>query len=195
MQANMLKFALLLVAISVGSQDVRATEKKLSSAADIERLALAIALTDFPIQQGKMVDVIGDPSYSPMIWGSKAGDGPSYQLAALTDPKSPTGFFAVRCVYKKYDHPLPPEEIEVLSEEIIFIAPHQMTFVYEQKGVLEHMLPELKVKMKKMGLKPREFAALFYKLCEDDEKGSPNQAAQSTTPSVTPPAGQEARQP
>jgi hypothetical protein len=180
----MIRYASLLLAISIGLLDVRATEVKLSSVADIERLALSIALTEFPIQQGKMVDVVGDPSYSPMIWGDY-----EYQYAALTDPKSPMGFFAVRCVYKEYEKLPPPDKIEVLSEEIVFLAPNQMCFVYEQNRQWTHELPNLKEKMKKMGLKPREFAAMFYKLTETGEDLSNQKPPLPTPASGTPSAG------
>jgi hypothetical protein len=155
----------LLVAIGVFVlPQIHCGDEILCSAADIERLALSIALTDFPIEQGKIADLVGTPRYSPMKWGSHSGDGPDYQMSALTDPKSATGFYALRFVYKEYDSLPPAAKIEVISAEIIFITPNQMCFVYEQDRAWAKMLPDLKTKMKKMGLKPREFAAYFYKL-------------------------------
>jgi hypothetical protein len=164
MMARALRFVLLVTIVAVGLPQIYCGDEMLRSTTDIERLALSIALADFPMEQGRMADLIGTPRYSPMKWGSKVNDGPDYQMAALTDPKSSTGFYALRFVYKNYNKLPPAAKIEVVSLEIIFIAPNLMCFVHEQNPAWVKILPDLKAKMKKMGLKPREFAALFYKL-------------------------------
>lgn len=150
-----------------------ATEPRWSTPAEIERLSVAIALTDFPVRQGKLRDVVGLPQYAPPLWGSSWGEGAAFNIAALSDPKSGNGYYALRIIYKDNYETLPePAEFDVLGIDVLFVAPNKMTFVSELNRFWREMLPEFKSELKKRGLTPREFVAQFIPFLEDEPAGT-----------------------
>lgn len=140
-----------------------ATEPLWSTQAEIERLSVAIALADFPIKQRKLREVVGISRYAPPLWGSSWNEGNAFNIAALTDPESANGYYALRIIYKDSYEKLPePAEFDVLGLDVLFVAPNKMTFVSELNRFWREMLPEFRSELKNRGITPREFIALRF---------------------------------
>jgi hypothetical protein len=186
---NKRAFASLVTALAIASASW-ASEANWSSQSEIKRLALAIALTDFPVPQGKLRDIVGLPQHAPPLWGSSYDEGSSFWIAALTAPEAASGYYALRIVYRDYAVPPKPEEGDVLGLEVLFVAPNGMIFVGEHREIVRKMLPELKDQMKKKGLKPREWAAQFLSVTEDEPNQPPQRNAGSRPSSGDSPASE-----
>lgn len=138
---------------------------KATSLAEIKQICLAVALADFPIQQGKLHEqILGDLSKN--IWSSwgtsrsvtepKYKEDMTYWYWALTDPASPSGYYSIRLTYGKSAGK--PEEIPIEAIEVLFDSPNHLRFAYEGSTVDKIIIPTLKTEMKKRGLTPRALA-------------------------------------
>lgn len=160
-----------------------AAEPRWSTPAEIERLSLCIALADFPVKQGRLREVVGVPQYVPPLWGSSWDAGSAFWIAALTDPESANGYYALRMVYKDNYATLPePEEFDVLALDVLFVAPNRMTFVSELNRVWRKNLPELKSEVRKRGITPRAFVAQHFSFIDEPTQSSDTKPNGATAP-------------
>ena len=164
-----------------------AAEWEWCSLLQVKRIALAAQLADYPFPQRRLERVIGARKL-PHLGGSNDERGRAYGIVALTDPDSPSGYYAVRIFYILTD-PLPkPDEIPIGELQVLFLPKGRLSFVYEMNRALKHMLPDLKKKMQKDGVTPIAFSDSFFSLSLFAGEKPPNQALEPTSTAVTPPA-------
>ena len=152
---------------SIGAVDLAALK-------DIHRFALSVALTEFPITQKQLFDYVGLPAGARPSWGSRDKKGP-YEVYWLADAaETEWTYYGARIHYG--ENRTNPDDIPVLSVEIVFVSRVGLTFVAENGESLEHMLPNLKRLLKKSGLSPKDFATRFcqdWQLREEMEANQP----------------------
>ncbi len=145
----------------------------------VERIALATLLADLSFT-GMRKTVIGLLQVAAL---GRIGyeHGRAYGIIALTDPKSPGGYHAVRIIYGLAE-PLPKaEDIPLEAVEVVFISDTDWTFVYDPEKAMMHILPDLKRKMQQGGSSPLGFAESFLR--DDQQEKKPNPASEPTAPS------------
>ncbi|HWA28606.1 MAG TPA: hypothetical protein VG734_23355 [Lacunisphaera sp.] len=134
----------------------------------VKQIALSTQLATFPLPQGEIQSVIGMAKL-PHLGGSTDARGRVYGIVALTDPDSETGYYAVRLVYDMKKEVVKPEEIPILSAEVLYVSRVTGSFVSESGHSMTRLLPELKARMAEQKLTPIAFAESFYGL---EEKGA-----------------------
>lgn len=161
------KLLIFLTLVSVAA----ASDYGWRSISQVEQIALAIRLTDFPLPQGKLKNVVGDLRLPHLGVSSVNGEKPTGMIA-LTDPKAPNGYFAVRIIYDLKD-PLPkPGDIPLEALQLVYVS-EGMTFVCETEEWQLRQLPELKKMMKKKEMTPIVFSKFFFE--GPNGKSEPNQ--------------------
>ena len=170
-----------------------ATSAEWASPSEVRRFLLSVRLTDFPIKQKQLFEDVGLPKGAPPMGGSTDSRG-RFNIYALTDPLCKSGYYAAR-IYYDVEKVGNLDDLPVLSVDVLFVSPIEASFVAELPAGLVHSLPELKSQMRTFRESPRAFAARFFAILPLNDEKKANQALEPTTTSVTPPAGQEARQP
>jgi hypothetical protein len=161
---------LVLAVVACGT----AEEWEWRSLDQVEQIALAAQLADYPIPQGRLSSILGRHRL-PHLGGSWDDRGRCYGFFALTDPKAASGYFAVRVVYGELDPRPKPEDIPVLELQVLFQIRSGLSFVHEPYRTLKRMLPDFKRSMKEKGVTPIDFAeSILRKPDFSDEENAPN---------------------
>jgi hypothetical protein len=173
----------------------------------IERLSIAVALADYPLPASQLRNVIGVPNDLPVVLGggpNRMHSNAEFMVLALSDPDAPNGFFGLRIRFLGQIEPRPSiarpgyapkdEDKQVSACEVVFwsSSPGLIMTVDPEEGYRSR-IGELRKMMREKGLNPREFSVWV-----DPERTvsvqQPNQPVETTSPAVTPAAGQPARQ-
>ena len=128
----MLKILAILTAAWVLSGSAARAEEPLKWCvfSDVEHLANALFVAEFPMTQGELRSVLGMHDFHP-VWGSTDTPGTEFWIFALTDPRAGAGYYAARVTFSDKTDGVQPDDIPVLSVQLVFVAPGHLTFALE----------------------------------------------------------------
>ncbi len=127
---------------------------------EVRMLADALSVADFPVAQGKLRETLGLHNAHP-LYGSRWEEGSSFLIYALTDPKSPNGYYAARLIFSDDVAGKKPEDFAILDVHLMYITakPKSLNFVFEPAtGQHAKILLKIKANLKKNGVSPRQYA-------------------------------------
>jgi hypothetical protein len=154
---------------------------------EVQKIGLAAAIAEYPIPQGKLPGVLGFKGFALMFGYPEKGSSGDIWFSALTNPDDIAGCYALKIVYRGYGKIPPPDQIDVLSAEVVFIARTGTffhVFVIDPDEVIMRLVPSLREKMKRDRLTPATAVAGLL-----GEKKKESNPPPQETPGKVPPAG------
>jgi hypothetical protein len=208
----MMKTACLLLFVllaHLGGNAFAADSGALVAKEEVKRLILAVALLDYPIEQGKIRDALGIAKEVVPTWGGSGLDEDkrgTYWIWPLIR-NDDGSYYALKAIYSADTKGTTGRYPLITSMEVVYFAPSLGYFVADSNEFPLTIVQRLKTKMKSSGLTPKEFttheALIKYfeemrreqvmELRAQNKMKKPNQPPTPT--SVTSPAVQETRQP
>lgn len=128
---------------------------------EVERLTIAAALLDYPIEQSKVRDVLGIPKEVERSWGSRENDGAKrgtywiWPLLRSTDGS----YYALKTFYSNDTKETTGHSPLITAIEVVYVAGNAGYFVADLNEFPLLQVSRLKAMMKRDGLTPKEITA------------------------------------
>lgn len=158
-----MKPLVFLIAVAVAAHANPPTPpKRWATELEIAQIAYALELAEFPIKQRDLPSQLPLPP-SMGLWGGKSARSPAGHeatVAALTDPSSDAGFYALRTVLKLPGRSLSAADLpdlEVTSVELLFICQPGIWLSVSGLSPHKERIEELRAQMQKEKLTPKAF--------------------------------------
>jgi hypothetical protein len=132
------------------------TKGKWAAADDLDRLAIALALTDFPVSRDRLKELVGLPEKMSPIYTS-VGDDLMTEVSAITDPLEAPGYFALRETVQLPSGKSPVAE-NLVRAELIFEATNGSVFVIDPERFSPAVRNRMKAEMKARNQTPQEYS-------------------------------------